>query len=47
MNIQTLIKGDFAAAAALISMGGVLGKLTHSQLLVMVFFELIFYGINE
>jgi len=47
MDITTLVKADFAAAAVLISMGGCLGKLTHSQLLVMAFFEIIVYSINE
>lgn len=47
LDITSLITGDFAAGAVLISMGACLGKLTHSQLMVMAFFEIIFYGINE
>jgi len=42
LDITTMIKADFAAAAVLISMGGVLGKLTHSQMLFMAFWEVIF-----
>lgn len=42
MDITTMIKGDFACGAVLISMGAVLGKLSYFQLLVMAFFEVIF-----
>jgi len=47
LDVTTLIKADFCAASVLISMGGVLGKLTHSQMLFMAFFEVIFYSINQ
>jgi len=47
MSVPTLITGDFAAGAVLISMGAVLGRVTYTQMLWMVFFELIFYAINE
>jgi len=42
LDITKLIAGDFAAATVLISMGGVLGKLTHAQMLFMAFWEVIF-----
>ena len=42
-----MVKADFAAGAVLISFGAVLGKTTPLQMLLVVFFELIFYGINE
>lgn len=45
-DIHSLIEGDFAAATVLISMGGVLGKVSLSQLVWMVFFELILYAVN-
>lgn len=47
IDIPTLINGDFAAAAVLISFGAVLGKVTPTQLLWMTFFELVFYATNE
>lgn len=47
IDIPTLINGDFAAGAVLISFGAVLGKVTPTQLLWMTFFELIFYAVNE
>jgi len=43
---QQLLQGDFAAAAALISLGAVLGKTTPTQTLIMVIFELVFYALN-
>jgi ammonium transporter Rh len=47
IDIRHLIMADFAAAAVLISFGGLLGKVSPVQLVVMVFFELIFYSLNE
>ena len=47
MDIQSLITGDFAAGAVLISFGALLGKINPLQLFIMAIFELIFYAINE
>jgi len=47
MTVESLIAGDFACGAVLISFGAVLGRLTPTQLVVMAVFELIFYGANE
>ena len=47
ISILSLIGGDFAAAAVLISFGAVLGKLSLEQLVLMLFCEVIFYGVNE
>jgi len=47
LGIPDLVAGDYSAAACLISLGAVLGKTTPFQTVVMVFFELIFYAINE
>lgn len=47
LNIESLITGDFAAGAILISFGAVLGKITSTQLLTMATLELIFYAVNE
>lgn len=42
MDITTMIVSDFACGAVLISMGAVLGKVNHSQLLAMAILEVIF-----
>lgn len=47
IDVTTLINGDFAAGAVLITFGAVLGKVTPTQLLWMSFFEIIFYSLNE
>ncbi|RLN61627.1 hypothetical protein BBJ28_00013941 [Nothophytophthora sp. Chile5] len=47
IDMPTLINGDFAAGAVLISFGAVLGKVTPTQLVWMTFLEIIFYAINE
>jgi ammonium transporter Rh len=47
MDITTLIGADFACGAVLISMGAVLGKLSHAQLLVMALIEVIFWALSE
>ena len=47
LGIVDLIKADFAAGAVLITFGAVLGKTSPLQMMVVCFFELIFYGINE
>ncbi|ETI32029.1 hypothetical protein F441_20933 [Phytophthora nicotianae CJ01A1] len=47
LDIPTMINGDFAAGAVLISFGAVLGKTTPTQLVWMTFLEIIFYGLNE
>ncbi|CAI5739654.1 unnamed protein product [Hyaloperonospora brassicae] len=47
LNIPTLINGDFAAGAVLISFGAVLGKTTPTQLVWMTFLEVVFYALNE
>ena len=46
LNVGQLVEGDFAAAAALISLGACLGKSSPTQTLVMVTLELIFYALN-
>ena len=42
-----MIEADFAAAAVLISFGGVLGKLSAFQLLLMTIIEVFLYALNE
>lgn len=43
----SLVNGDFVAAAVLISWGGVLGKVSPSQMMVATVFEVCFYALNE
>ncbi|CAE7862449.1 rhbg [Symbiodinium sp. KB8] len=47
LSVQELIKGDFASGAVLITLGAVMGKVTKSQMVVLVFLEVIFYAVNE
>ena len=47
LDITSLVIGDFAAGAVLISFGAVLGRITPLQLIWMALFEIIFYSINE
>lgn len=44
--MHRLIQADFAAAAVMITFGAVLGKVSPSQLLIIGFLEVIFYGVN-
>ena len=46
-HAHSLVGADFAGAAVLITMGAVLGKASPFQLLIIAFFELIFYSCNE
>jgi len=47
LDIPSLIVGDFAAGAVLITFGAVLGKCSLSQLWCLATCELVFYSINE
>jgi ammonium transporter Rh len=47
LGIVDLVRADFAAGAVMITFGAVLGKTSPLQMLLVTFFELIFYGINE
>ena len=47
LSIKSLITGDFAAGAVLISFGALLGKVSLNQLLMMSILEIIFYSLNE
>ncbi len=46
LTIKSMIDADFATAAILITYGGVIGKCTPSQFLVVVALETIFYSLN-
>jgi len=47
MGIDSAVLGDFAAATVLISFGGLLGRITPTQLLAMAFLEIPFYAFNK
>ena len=42
-----MVNADFVAAAVLITMGALLGRVSHFQLIVIAMFEIIFYAANE
>ena len=46
LDMELLINGDFGAAACLITMGGVLGKISFPQLFILTTIETIFYTLN-
>ena len=46
LTLESLVEGDFCAAAALITMGALLGKTTFAQLFVLVTLESVVYAIN-
>eukprot|EP00756_Hemistasia_phaeocysticola_P028798 Hpha_TRINITY_DN16193_c2_g4::TRINITY_DN16193_c2_g4_i1::g.3715::m.3715/K06580/SLC42A, RHAG, RHBG, RHCG, CD241; ammonium transporter Rh len=47
IDLPTVITGDFAAGAVMITLGAVLGKVGPIQMLVLAMLEIIFYSINE
>merc|ERR1719253_1340834 len=46
LDVPMLIEGDFAAAAVLITFGGLLGKVSPLQLVVVGMVEVVIYAIN-
>lgn len=47
LDIMALVNGNFAAAACLISFGGIIGKVNPTQLLMLTCLEVTFYCINK
>ncbi|XP_017784382.1 PREDICTED: ammonium transporter Rh type A isoform X2 [Nicrophorus vespilloides] len=47
ISIVSLLKGDVAVATVLISMGAVLGRTSHMQLIFMGLLEIAFFSFNE
>ena len=47
LNLSNLIVGDFGAGAAMITFGVLLGKCNLQQLLVLVTWQMIWWGLNE
>lgn len=46
-RIYRMVGSDFAAATVLITMGALLGRVSHFQLIIVAFFEVMFYSANE
>merc|ERR1711871_665134 len=47
IGITQFILGDFAAAVILITFGALIGKVTWLQMMIITFFEIIFFSLNE
>lgn len=47
VSIESMVASDFAAAAVLITFGAVLGKASPFQMIIIAFFEIMFYSANE
>lgn len=47
VDVRFLTEGDFAAGSFLITFGAVIGKVTPTQLVWVVFFEMFWYSANE
>jgi len=47
VTLEKLIIGDFGAGAAMITFGAILGKCNLQQLFFLVFWEMIWWGLNE
>lgn len=47
LSLENLIIGDFGAGAAMITFGVLLGKCNLQQLMVLVTWEMLWWGINE
>jgi len=45
--LNSIVIGDFGAAAVLITLGAILGKVDAVQLLIICIFEIIFWGLSE
>eukprot|EP00040_Diaphanoeca_grandis_P023439 m.127428 g.127428 ORF g.127428 m.127428 type:complete len:492 (+) comp29272_c0_seq1:100-1575(+) len=47
LDITYLIRGDFAAAAVMITFGALIGKVSPVQMLVIMLLEIVLYALNE
>jgi len=47
INLDSLLLADFASAVILISFGALLGKVSPVQMIVLAFFEVIWFNISE
>jgi len=47
IDLNKFISGDFCAAVILITFGALIGKVNFQQLLVICFFEVLFFSCNE
>jgi len=47
ITLETLIVGDFGAGAAMITFGVLLGKCNLQQLMFLIFWQMLWWGLNE
>jgi ammonium transporter Rh len=47
LSLESLIQGDYAAACCMIAFGALLGKVDLFQAWIVVFIQIIFYGLNR
>merc|ERR1719469_1380952 len=47
LDFMDILNGNFAVAAVLISFGGLIGKISPTQVLVVTMLELVFYTLNK
>jgi len=47
LDFMDLLNANFAVAAVLISFGGLIGKVSPTQIIIVTFFELVFYCLNK
>ena len=47
ISVESLVRGDFAAGAVLITFGVLLGKVNPQQILFISIVETIFFSLNE
>ncbi|GFV54649.1 ammonium transporter Rh type C [Trichonephila clavipes] len=47
VDVKSLTTGEFAAASAVISLGGVFGKMSPLQMVIFTLFEVLIYTTNE
>lgn len=46
LDIEQLILGDYGAAAAMISLSVLIGKCNLIQMFFLIFWEMVFFGLN-
>ena len=47
IDAKNLVEGSYGAAAAMITMNALIGKISMPQLYFLIFLEMIFYGLNR
>jgi len=47
LSIGSMVAGDFGAGSAMICFGAILGKCNLQQLMVLTWWQMLFYSLNE